>query len=288
MSNDPKIRKSRLSRIFKISDTKPFTDNFIGHRFTITYIVRGVKNIRSGSVSRSFSGGDTVCTAIGIFDIENIPDGSGVYEAISIEYSAAEFQDIITRLHLVNGIGIDNSSNRKGLKRCCGCRAAKVVASLFEEIGRNIDTGMTDEYVAGRKSELVYLLMTYADNDTVNCILENMDSDSEMFVRTIYENIFVVCTLAELAAKCHRSLSAFKAEFDRIFDDTPHHWIMEQRMKRACFLLLNTDKSISEIGYECMLSNPSHFINTFRKHHGTTPTAYRRSMRIRTVAAPEE
>jgi len=288
MSTDPKIRECRLSRIFKKSDTKPFADSFIGHKFTITYIVRGVKHIRSGSVSRRFSGGDIVCTTIGIFDIENIPDGSGVYEETAIEYSAAEFQNIITRLHLVHGIGIDSSSNRHGLKRFCGCRAAKVVASLFEEIGRNIDTGMTDEYVASRRSELVYLLMTYADNDTVNCILENMDSDTEMFVCTIYENIFVDCTLEELAAKCHRSLSAFKAEFKRIFGDTPHHWITEQRMKRACFLLLNTDKSISEIGYECIHGNPSHFINKFRRYYGITPAAYRRGMRVQAFATCEE
>lgn len=183
---------------------------------------------------------------------------------------------------------IDSSANRKGIKRCCGCRVGHAAASFFDEIEYGIDSGMTDKYIADRKRELIYKVITHGDEDMVNCILDNTNPDREAFIRIVYTHIFVFCSLEELAAKCHRSLSTFKSDFNSIFDDTPHHWFMVQRMKRACFLLLTTDMSIEEIGYECIYSNPSHFIKVFRKHYGITPAAYRRNTRVRVMADGEK
>lgn len=288
MTDDPKNNEKRSQEIIKRTSAVPFVENVIGQNFTIVHIVSGNKRVRCGSIRRDFSSGDTVCMAINAFEIENIPDATGVYKEISIMYSAAELQKIITRLHLIHDMPIDSSANRKGVKRCCGCRAEHAVASFFDEIEYGIDAGMTDKYIADRKRELIYKVITLGDEDMINCILDNTNPDREAFVRIIYAHIFVLCSLEELAAKCHRSLSTFKSEFNSIFDDTPHHWFMVQRMRRARFLLLTTDKSIEETGRDCMYGNPSHFIKVFRNHFGVTPAAYRRRMRIRIMAESEE
>lgn len=283
MITDPKEQNSLPLDIAKRRDTVPFADCSIQHKFTIAHIVHGTKHIRYGAVRRGFSGGDTVCISIGMFEIENLPDSSGIYEEIAIEYSAEELQKAITRLHLIHDNPIVGSSNRHGLKRFCGCRAEKILASFFDEIADRLDSGMTGEYLADRKIDLIYMLMSYAGIDTVNCILANMDSDTEMFVRTVYANIFTNCSVEELAVKCNRSVSTFKSKFFDIFGETPHRWLNKQRLKRACFLLLNTDKSVSEIGIECLFENSSHFCKIFRKYYRTTPAAYRRKMRIRSA-----
>lgn len=288
MTDDPKNNESRSQEITKRTNIVPFVENIIGQDFTIVHIVSGSKRVRSGSIRRDFSVGDTVCLAIGTFEIENIPGDNGVYKEISIRYSAAELQRIITRLHLINDMPIDSSANRKGIKRCCGCRVGHAAASFFDEIEYGIDSGMTDKYIADRKRELIYKVITHGDEDMVNCILDNTNPDREAFIRIVYTHIFVFCSLEELAAKCHRSLSTFKSDFWNIFDDTPHHWFMVQRMNRACFLLLTADMSIEEIGYECIYSNPSHFIKVFRKHYGITPAVYRRRMRVRLMADGEK
>lgn len=288
MTDAPKNNENRSQEITKRTNTKPFVDNPIEQKFTIIYIVRGIKHIEYGNIRRCFSAGDTICMAVGAFVIENIPDDGGRYEEIVVKYSAVELQKAITRLHLIQDIAIDDSSNLRGLKRCCGHKTEEIVASFFDEIGRRIDAGMTDEYVAGRKRELIYMLMTHADEDMINCIFDNMNPETEIFVCIIYAHIFVNCDLATLAAKCNRSLSAFKNEFYRIFHETPHRWFTVQRMKRASFLLLTTDRSIERIGDECMYSNSSHFIKVFRKYFHITPAAYRRKMRIRVMADGEE
>ncbi len=279
MITDTKNKVNRSKEIVKRSNTKPFADNPIERNFTIIYIIRGTKYIRHNDICRRFSKGDTVCMAIGAFEIENIPDTDGKYEEIAIRYSAVELQNAVTRLHLIHDLAVDDSSNRRGLKRCCGHKTEKIIASLFDDIEHKTGSGMTDEYIENVKNELIYMLITLADSDTINCILDNMDPDAELFVRTIYANIFVIRTLEELARKCNRSLSSLKIEFNRHFNDTPHRWITKQRMKRACFLLRHTDKSVSEIGRECMYDNDSHFIKIFHRHYGITPSAYRRKMR---------
>lgn len=288
MATNPKNRDCRSQETIKRSSALPFTENPIGQKFTVVYIVHGVKHVRCGSIHRSFSGGDTLCMAVGTFEIENIPDATGIYEEIAVGYPATELQSIISRLHLLHdNISIGGTANIKGLKRCCGCRAESATAAAFLEIGRDIDTGTEDRYLAVRKSDLIYSLMTHADEDMVNCILANMDPEKEAFVCTVYGHIFKHCTLKTLAEKCNCSLSTFKDNFSRIFDDSPHRWITEQRIRRACFLLLTTDRSIDSIGRECMYANESHFIKEFKKRRHMTPMQYRRRIRVRVMAEQE-
>ncbi len=287
MATTPKTNDCRSQEAVKRMSALPFVENPIGQKFTVAYIVHGVKHVRCGSIHRSFSGGDTLCMAVGTFEIENIPDANGIYEEIAVGYPAAELQSIISRMHLLHDIAIDGTANVKGLKRCCGCRAGSATASVFLEIGSDIDNGTADRHLAVRKSDLIYSLMTHADEDMVNCILANMDPRKEAFVCTVYRHIFKHCTLKTLAEKCNCSLSTFKDNFNRIFDDSPHRWITEQRIRRACFLLLTTDRSIESIGSECVYANESHFIKEFKKRRHITPMQYRRRMRVLVLAEQE-
>lgn len=287
METNPNPQNSRSQDTVKRTSAIPFVENPIGQKFTVAYIVHGIKHVRCGSIYRSFSGGDALCMAVGTFEIENMPDDKGCYEEIAVGYSAAELQSIIARLHLLHDIPIAGTANVKGLKRFCGCRTGLTTASVFDEIGHDIDCGTADKYLANRKSDLIYSLITHADEDMVNCILDNMDPEKEFFIKMMYGNIFTNRTLKELAAKCNCSLSKFKDICNKYFHTPPHRWITEQRIKRACFLLLTTDRSVDCIGCECMYDNSSHFIKEFKKHRHMTPMQYRRKMRVCVVAEQE-
>lgn len=287
MATKSKHQESRSSETVKRTSAIPFVENPIGQKFTVVYIAKGIKHVRCGSIHRSFSGGDALCMAVGTFEIENIPDDKGCYEEIAAGYSAAELQSIIARLHLLHDIPIAGTANVKGLKRFCGCRAGRTTASVFDEIGHDIDCGTADKHLATRKSDLIYSLITHADEDMVNCILDNMDPEKEFFIKMVYGNIFTNRTLKELAEKCNCSLSKFKDICKKYFHASPHRWITEQRIKRACFLLLTTDRSIESIGDECVYANELHFIKEFKKRRQMTPMQYRRKMRVRVVVEQE-
>jgi AraC family transcriptional activator of pobA len=56
-------------------------------------------------------------------------------------------------------------------------------------------------------------------------------------------------------------------------------WIVERRMAEARRRLIDTDEDIDVLGERCGFADPTHFIRTFRRHHQTTPQAWRRANR---------
>ena len=56
---------------------------------------------------------------------------------------------------------------------------------------------------------------------------------------------------------------------------TPADFMREARIKRACQLLLSSDRSVAEIAYSCGFTDPKYFTKCFRSSIGTTPTEYR-------------
>lgn len=53
--------------------------------------------------------------------------------------------------------------------------------------------------------------------------------------------------------------------------------VRQRRVEAAARLLVSSDRSLSEIGYETGFADQSHFTRTFRRHVGMTPGEYRRS-----------
>lgn len=51
-------------------------------------------------------------------------------------------------------------------------------------------------------------------------------------------------------------------------------------MERAKFLLARTEKRIYEIAFEVGFQDIDYFTRVFKQNTGTTPSAYRRAMRL--------
>jgi AraC-like DNA-binding protein len=60
---------------------------------------------------------------------------------------------------------------------------------------------------------------------------------------------------------------------------TVQEWIAERRMVEARRLLVETDFSVEEVGRRVGYGDPSYFVRSFRRTHGTTPLAWRRAGR---------
>lgn len=84
-------------------------------------------------------------------------------------------------------------------------------------------------------------------------------------------------TLSDVAVAVGYSPSYLTNLVRRQTGQTVQTWIIERRMAAARSLLLETDERVEEIaakvGYQCAV----HFFRQFRKHHGTTPQAWRMS-----------
>lgn len=56
-------------------------------------------------------------------------------------------------------------------------------------------------------------------------------------------------------------------------------WISERRLAQARRLLLESDHSVEEVGHRVGYNDPTYFVRTFRRAHGTTPLGWRRASR---------
>lgn len=69
-----------------------------------------------------------------------------------------------------------------------------------------------------------------------------------------------------------RSLSAFKRDFKKIFDDTPNHWLVQKRLEEAYFLLHKKKQKPSDFYIDLGFESLSHFSTAFKKMYGHAPT----------------
>ena len=72
-----------------------------------------------------------------------------------------------------------------------------------------------------------------------------------------------------------RSLSAFKRDFAKTFNDTPSRWLVQKRLNEAHFLIQKKGRMPSDVYLELGFEDLSHFSFAFKKAFGRTPTQVR-------------
>ena len=87
------------------------------------------------------------------------------------------------------------------------------------------------------------------------------------------ENYCFNLKLEQFAQLCNRSLSAFKRDFQKLYNTTPGKWLLEKRLNHAMHLLTNNGRTVSEASYESGFENQSHFSRVFREHFGYPPAS---------------
>lgn len=124
------------------------------------------------------------------------------------------------------------------------------------------------------------LILTIADNPANGelrsffCLLLQ-EPQRISLQRVMEENFCFNLKLEEYARLCSRSLSAFKRDFEKIFQVPPGKWLLEKRLLHAQHLLLHLGKTASEAAFESGFENASHFSRAYRQRFGLSPSASR-------------
>jgi AraC family transcriptional regulator len=85
--------------------------------------------------------------------------------------------------------------------------------------------------------------------------------------------------LEDLAAIASMSVDHFVRAFREATGTTPHRWLLERRLDKACALLTDSGERVAAIARRCGFASAAHFAATFHSRHGTTPSDYRRAER---------
>ncbi|GGQ14017.1 AraC family transcriptional regulator [Streptomyces griseomycini] len=109
-------------------------------------------------------------------------------------------------------------------------------------------------------------------------------SDLEPLLDWIEDNLAHEVTLAAMAARAGMSERTFSRRFREQTGTTPLQWLLRARIRRAQYLLENSDHTVERIGRQAGFGSPTAFRERFRKVVGTTPYAYRSAFHGRRTA----
>ncbi len=87
------------------------------------------------------------------------------------------------------------------------------------------------------------------------------------------KNFLFNIPLAEFARLTGRSLSTFKRDFNKVFEDSPEKWLRKRRLSEAHSLLKLRKHKPSEVYLHVGFENFSHFSTAFKQEFGYNPSA---------------
>jgi AraC family transcriptional regulator, exoenzyme S synthesis regulatory protein ExsA len=120
--------------------------------------------------------------------------------------------------------------------------------------------------------ELVVNILSNNAHRPLKCFFSEICRSAKPSIKEIMEaNFFINLSLDEFARLCTRSLTAFKREFNIIFQTTPGKWLLEKRLEFGRYMLETTAFSLDEICEMSGFENRTHFIRVFKNKYGVTP-----------------
>ncbi len=118
----------------------------------------------------------------------------------------------------------------------------------------------------------VHLSRCYSDEPTEESIDLLRLGDAIAHIETHYAEKI---SLNELAEKSHLSKRHFLRIFHECIGRSPIDHLMHVRIQKAADLLRHTDRTITDIAFDCGFSDGNYFTRCFRKTTNETPRQYR-------------
>ena len=136
--------------------------------------------------------------------------------------------------------------------------------------------GVFCEYLGELARCTDYRLLSHAQLQSVddNAELDQIDA----IVSRITDNLARPLSAADLAAELDMTESRFSRFFRRATGNTFTDFVNQVRINRACQLLMESDRYISQICYEVGFNNIANFNRRFLDIKGMTPREFRRQV----------
>lgn len=150
------------------------------------------------------------------------------------------------------------------------------LGSLFEELAR---AGGSPHGVTAVQVSLLTLII----REVKDAAAWSVDAAPERtlvsdILRHIERHCLGPLTLGDIARAMHRSPSYVTTVLTRATGRSAGAWILAGRMAEARRRLLHSDERVDVIGERVGYADPTHFIRTFRRVHGSTPAAWRKAL----------
>ncbi|QXU50909.1 AraC family transcriptional regulator [Chryseobacterium sp. D764] len=128
--------------------------------------------------------------------------------------------------------------------------------------------------------EIMLLLAQSQNASAIQLILSQLFSPTAYSFKQIIEaNLFTQLTIEQLAEQSNLSISSFKREFAKLYDDTPANYIRNKKLEKAAELLLISDERITDIAFDCGFNDLATFTKNFSDKYHISPSGYRQEQK---------
>lgn len=227
------------------------------------YCIEGTCSIQCDSKVLTMHQGETV--AINPLSLHHINTDSSVkYLCLIVKSSFFAENGIKADKLLFDDIFSDETANA-------------LMKDIYEIYQKSPSVFSTAEKRLAVLSYVLYICKNYTSKNANSKINSKGYSAILNAVKYINDNFSKKLSLDELSEKANYS----KYHFARMFKENTGVTVLEHinriRCDNARTLLRDTEKSISEIGFECGFDSPSYFSKSFKEHYGVLPNTYRAS-----------
>lgn len=242
--------------------------------YEIFYLVNGDCTFFINHNIYKLNRGDLVIVPAGEIHKSTYPE-KGVSERLVVCFRANK----LDWLKSVIGIDMVEKSLKAGVISIPEKRRDYVEAlvnkMLFENMGQDV---LSPAFINTCLIEMILFIIRcqrYEQN-----IIKELDVDNQLIQEIatyIYNNYEKKLTLDEMSDKFHISRSYLSKKFRAVTGFGFKEYIINVRIKNACTLLLETDKSITDIAFECGFNDSNYFGDAFRNVKGMSPNKYRKN-----------
>jgi len=134
---------------------------------------------------------------------------------------------------------------------------------------------VNEEILILKLKEIILLLNQTKNAPTIHAILSNLFNPTTYTFREIIDaHFYSTITLSELSELTNMSLSTFKREFKKIYNNSPAVYIKDKKLTKAKELLSVSKLRISDVAFDSGFNDVAHFSKSFKQKFGVTPSKY--------------
>ncbi len=120
-------------------------------------------------------------------------------------------------------------------------------------------------------TEAITILRTV--NREIDHVLANFEEPGKIDLADYMEKNFMFnLPLEKFGYLTGRSLTTFKRDFSKAFNNTPQRWLTQKRLELAHYQFVEKKRKPIDVCYETGFENLSHFSFAFKKQFGYAPT----------------
>lgn len=239
----------------------------------LIHVLSGRLSVVEADMNHRFQKGDTFFVRRNtLAKFTKYPAANGEpFKSLSIFIRKTFLQDHLKKEGIAYDPPVDHANTYCRVKKL---PPSELMNNLFESLRLHFDSGMMlDRELSDIKTREAILILKQLDRPLYVSLFHFTEPGKIDLEDFMCKHFVFNIPLTTFSRMTGRSLSTFKRDFKRIFDDSPSRWLKKKRLEHAYYLIKEKNKAPSDVYLEVGFENLSHFSSSFKEVYGRNPSA---------------